>query len=120
VKDKYITKECKHHGETEFILEGRNAYRCKKCRSQSVSRRRQKVKAKLVEKAGGKCKICNYNKCVYALEFHHINPLEKSFGISLSGVTRSFKKMLNETQKCVLLCSNCHREVEAGVTKLDI
>src|SRR5437660_4632497 len=50
-----ITMTCRHHGETEFFLEGRGYYRCKRCRSEAVARRRRKVKAILVEEAGGRC-----------------------------------------------------------------
>jgi hypothetical protein len=38
---------------------------------------------------GGECSICGYNKCVAALEFHHLNPSEKDFTISAKGYTRS-------------------------------
>jgi hypothetical protein len=119
MKEKYVIKECKHHGETEYILEARGAYRCKKCRSNSVTKRRQIVKAKLVNEFGGKCKICSYNKCIGALEFHHINRNEKSFALSYQGATRSYQKTLEEAKKCILVCSNCHREIEAGLIKID-
>lgn len=77
----------------------------------------QKTKLKAVEYKGGKCLICGYNKCVNALTFHHINPEEKSFGIS--GGTRSFEKLKPELDKCVLLCHNCHAEVHAGLIDLN-
>jgi hypothetical protein len=54
-----------------------------------------------------------------ALEFHHIDPATKEFGVSRSGVTRSIARSRAEARKCVLLCSNCHAEVEAGVVVLD-
>jgi hypothetical protein len=116
MKEKYIFKECKHHGNTEYILEpSRNAYRCKKCRVRSVSNRRRKVKEKLVKEFGGHCKICNYNKCIGALEFHHLDPSKKEFGLSINGVTKKYKDMLKEAKKCILVCANCHRELEAGI-----
>ena len=118
MKSKFTTKTCKHHGETEFVLEGRNAYRCKKCRSDSVTKRRQTIKIKLIYEFGGKCKICNYDKCVRSLEFHHLDPNEKSFALAQTGVTRSYDKALEEAKKCILVCSNCHREIESGLIKL--
>ena len=43
---------CPRHGSTPFWLEGRGIYRCLKCRSEAVSRRRRRVKELLVAEAG--------------------------------------------------------------------
>jgi 5-methylcytosine-specific restriction endonuclease McrA len=68
-----------------------------------------------VEEAGGCCRLCGYDRCVSALQFHHLNPAEKSFTLSNAGFTRSIAKARAEASKCVLLCANCHAEVEAGL-----
>lgn len=73
-------------------------------------------KLKLIEYKGGKCQICGYNKCYKALDFHHIDPSKKLFDISSNSF--SFEKMKQESDKCALLCANCHREIHADVTKL--
>jgi hypothetical protein len=31
---------------------------------------------------GGKCQCCGYNKYIGALEFHHVDPEQKDFGVS--------------------------------------
>lgn len=114
-----ITKrKCAHHGFTDFWLEGRGAYRCIRCRQEAVARRRRKVKEILVREAGGSCAACGYNKWMGALHFHHRDRDEKSFSLGESGVTRALDKARAEARKCVLLCSNCHAEVEAGVRTL--
>ena len=69
-----------------------------------------KNKLKLVEYKGGKCEICGYDKCVDALEFHHLNPDEKEFGLS-NVDTRALSILKKEADKCILICSNCHREI---------
>ncbi|HTX29803.1 MAG TPA: helix-turn-helix domain-containing protein [Solirubrobacteraceae bacterium] len=107
---------CQHHGETEFVLEARGSYRCKRCRVEGVVRHRRKVKAMLVEEAGGRCCICGYDRCMGALEFHHMDPAEKLLDVSRYGVTVSLEAARAEAAKCVLLCSNCHAEVERGVS----
>lgn len=114
--------ECKKHGLTTFIREGWNPkqIRCRKCCSERVSTRRKNVKLKLVKHFGGKCACCGYDKYIGALEFHHLDPNKKEFGLSVGGLTRSLKKALIEAQKCVLVCSNCHREIEAGLRSLPI
>lgn len=114
---KEIIKDCKKHGITTFTERYNGRFRCKKCSVDSVILARQRQKAKLVELHGGKCKICGYNKCQQALQFHHIKPEEKSYGIS-DGVTRSLDSCIKESNKCVLLCANCHAEIEAGIIKL--
>lgn len=115
-----IVLVCPHHGETEFILEGRGYYRCKRCRAEGVVRRRQKVKAILVEEAGGCCVICGYNRNVRALQFHHLDRELKRLNLSGQGVTYAIDTLRAEAQKCVLLCANCHVEVEAGVAQLPL
>ena len=75
---------------------------------------RKRTKELLVEYKGGKCEFCGYNKCVEALEFHHIDETTKEFQIS--GSTKSLEKQKKETDKCYMLCANCHRELHAGFT----
>lgn len=109
---------CRTHGRTKFVLEGRGYYRCCRCRQERVVAWRRNARRKLVEEAGGRCAICGYARCIRALEFHHIDPAEKQFGLSFRGITRPMAKLREEARKCVLLCSNCHMEVEAGITAL--
>jgi hypothetical protein len=71
---------------------------------------RRRLKERLVEYKGGKCEICGYNKCITALEFHHLDPKEKDFGVGASKVL-SFEKCKQEVDKCMLVCANCHREL---------
>ena len=62
---------------------------------------------------GGKCVICGYNKCPASLDFHHINPEEKEFGVSGNNYSKS--RIDNEIKKCILVCKNCHGEIESGL-----
>lgn len=84
----------------------------------AVDKRRKKIRLLSIEYKGNKCAVCGYNKCIQALEFHHLNSETKDFGISAKGYTRSWRKVKEELDKCVLLCSNCHREVHDGITQL--
>jgi transposase-like protein len=113
-----VVRECRTHGASPFILEGRGYYRCTRCRMDRVAARRGAVKKILVEEAGGGCAACGYTRYVGALQFHHIDPSEKVFAIARRGWTRSLAKAREEASKCVLLCANCHAEIEAGVANL--
>ena len=55
------------------------------------------------------CAKCGENR-PYAIDFHHINPSEKSFQISGMVREKSRESILAEIQKCVCLCKNCHAE----------
>ena len=77
----------------------------------AVYARRKKVREMAVAYKGGKCENCGYDHCMDALEFHHLNPLQKDFNISSKGYTRSWDRVKAELDKCILLCANCHREV---------
>jgi hypothetical protein len=70
---------------------------------------RRKAKIKLVEYKGGECEKCGYRKCIDALEFHHKDPNEKDF--TISGKSWSFERLKKEADKCILVCSNCHKEI---------
>jgi transposase-like protein len=110
---KSVLLECPRHGLTEYWV-GAKVTRCRKCNSRGVAKRRRKVKATLIAEAGGKCAICGYSESQAALEFHHLDPSQKSFGLSHGGFARSIESMREEAKKCVLLCANCHAEVEVG------
>jgi transposase len=114
-----VLRRCRTHGTTRFRVEGRGYYRCMRCRQERVSQRRRRLKLQLVQEAGGACRLCGYDECAAALEFHHINPATKQFALSAQGVTRSLRTARCEAAKCVLLCATCHAEVEAGFRRLD-
>lgn len=77
---------------------------------EKVKSHRKRMKEKSVEYKGGSCQMCGYDKCIGALEFHHIDPTQKDFGIS-SYIYLSWDKIKIELDKCILVCANCHREI---------
>lgn len=96
---------------------------CYKCsgestRSYNKTRKHQKtilrrsMKVQAIKLLGGKCSICGYNKCLDALEFQHEDPSVKEFKLG-SGNTMSWKIYKSEALKCILVCSNCHKEIHS-------
>lgn len=66
-------------------------------------------KERAIKIMGGKCKLCGYNKCVAALDFHHIDPSQKDSDLKHL-LCKKWLYIEKEIKKCELLCSNCHRE----------
>jgi transposase-like protein len=115
----YVERVCPDHGLTRYVRYGEaDSFRCLQCRKNRVVRRRRDVKAILVAEAGGACVLCGYDRYIGALQFHHLDPSTKEFGLGLRGVARSLERCRAEARKCVLLCGNCHAEVEAGFAEL--
>jgi hypothetical protein len=83
--------------------------RCKDCRTQYSIRNRQKIKQQLLDLLGGCCKGCGISQ-LEVLSFHHIDPSQKRFEIS-SHLERNKAILLQEVQKCDILCCNCHAEL---------
>ena len=86
--------------------------------SQTISDFRRRRKINLIKVCGDQCNICGYNKTVSALEFHHIIPQNKKYGVS-SGTCHQLEDDLIEIQKCILVCANCHREIHEGLYSED-
>ena len=72
--------------------------------------RQREIKAMAVKLKGGCCSICSYDKSIAALEFHHTNPETKEENINKF---TSWPKVEKELEKCILVCSNCHRELHS-------
>lgn len=83
----------------------------------AVDKRRKKIKQMAIDYKGGKCKICGYNRYPGALEFHHIDENGKDFRLSVKGLTRSWERTGQELDKCILVCSNCHKEIHVCISQ---
>jgi hypothetical protein len=57
------------------------------------------------------CSICGYNKYGYALDFHHVNGDKEINGHSLRFIFHGKQRYFDEMEKCILLCSICHKIV---------
>lgn len=90
-----------------------NYSECKACFKNRIANRARAQKNYILDKLGGKCKICGYNKFRNSLEAHHISPLGKDFALSKTYLSR--EKLDKELSKCILVCSNCHREIHGGL-----
>ena len=83
--------------------------------STATSDYRRNRKLNLIKVCGNKCNICGYNKVNSALEFHHIKPEEKTYGLASMGTCHQLEQDLKEIKKCILVCANCHREIHENL-----
>ena len=104
----------------KFCYECSPYYEHSSGRALTITAIRKAVKRNLVKHKGGKCQLCKYDRCIEALQFHHINPDEKDFQISdLTKYTpEAIQECFDEIEKCVLVCSNCHAEIHSGLRSL--
>ena len=112
-----ILRSCPVHGlERHYAYSdrGRRRFRCRRCVGEAVTRRHRKLKRILVDEFGGGCAVCGYARCLGNLHFHHVVPAEKSFEVQM-GSGKSLAAYREEARKCVLVCANCHGEIEAGL-----
>jgi predicted HNH restriction endonuclease len=104
--EKFKCKDCGITGENNFY---QYKYQCKSCwNKRTYQSARDKLDA-LIEERGGKCECCGYNKYYGALQWHHLDPTAKEFGISAKR-GRPIEELRIEISKCKLLCANCHAE----------
>lgn len=78
-------------------------------------------KIKLVLIKGGKCSMCGYSKNLAALVFHHRDPQDKLFEINANSfVNKKWTDVWKESDKCDLVCHNCHMEIHHPTKELQI
>ena len=119
-----MTKQCLICGkEFETLPNGSSRKYCFDCspsykkgdnqgRAATITNIRHAIKQQLVQYKGGKCEICGYNKCIGALQFHHLDANIKDFDIAskYNGGLYDMGQFKAEADKCQLLCANCHAE----------
>jgi hypothetical protein len=104
-------------------LTGRQTSFCsRRCKNTSTNNKHQNYVSQqqrgrerrllLIQAKGGCCERCGYQRNNAALAFHHLNPATKSFPVDLRSCSNtSWQVLLNEAEKCLLLCLNCHSEI---------
>lgn len=122
-KDRYlinggkVCSKCKNLKDTSDFYKRYNTNRdglagyCKECSNEYHGNRVKEVKLKMIDYKGGKCCDCNLkiedsHYCVFDL--HHLDPNDKDPNFSKIKYQK-WENIIKEIDKCVLLCSNCHR-----------
>lgn len=115
INDKKICSKCNKELPIEsFYTKSSTSHRtrtpyCKNCLIEYNKIREQKLKISFVLYKGGKCSKCGYSKNISALEFHHLDSEQKE--VNIAHTSKTLEKIKPELDKCILVCSNCHREI---------
>lgn len=114
-----ICTKCNQSKPTrEFYKKEKGRYyaECRSCFKLRMYERIDEISKFIFNSKGDSCEICGYNKCKAALEFHHNDPTKKEFNIS-SAWSYNMDRIKKEIGKCILVCSNCHREIHENMRK---
>lgn len=129
--DKMETKICTKCGIEKSLddfswrdkLKGTRRSECKICQSNYMKERYKEKRQAIGEiKQDLSCAKCGYNEYPTALDFHHLDPNQKDTTVArMIAAKYSLERALNEINKCICLCANCHRvfhflEKEQGLT----
>ena len=101
----------KSHREQE--LNRMKKWRIEHPEKASAIKRRKEWRELIFSIGKNKCKICGYDKCFDAIDFHHRNPKEKVFNIGTMMARKITPERILELEKCDSLCANCHREIHS-------
>lgn len=88
---------------------------CKSCIVRGMLLATRKRKQEVIHLLGGACTICGGVFHQAAYDFHHTAPKAKEGGIAklMQSYSVTHPKFLAELSKCILVCSNCHRELHS-------
>lgn len=112
--------KCCGCGETDQSkFYGRKKDMCAKCHNKYNIDFGRARRLEIIRLMGGRCRCCGFDKWPSALQLHHLNPDTKSINF---GSYRGWgmKRLIAESMKCILLCSNCHAGVHSGDLVLKI
>jgi uncharacterized protein (DUF2249 family) len=138
--EKQMCSKCKNEYPSTLEHFGKHKVRgldtyCKTCRRETTkanyyankeawnatTRRNKKLQRERINeiKDSLSCLKCGESRN-HLLDFHHTDPNQKDFQIS-QGEQYGWKRIKQEIDKCIVLCSNCHRdfhyqEKEKGIT----
>ena len=110
-RDKVITYKKKYYAENKTMLSLKRKLYYQTHKKQEAAYHKKSLEAFVKYKRTLRCKRCGLvgKKFPFLLDFHHRNPVNKKFSISIKGRLFPAKKVLDEIAKCDVYCSNCHR-----------
>lgn len=107
-------KECRSKYHKSYYESNRETY-CQKARSNNTKYKKRNRDFVSHYKSEKGCKFCKENSAI-CLDFHHKDPKIKDWNISIMcNGSSSIETIKAEMKKCIVICSNCHRKLHAGL-----
>ena len=78
-----------------------------------TNRLRRERKQFAIDYLGKVCYVCKNEFPLECYDLHHYNPQHKDLTIGENWII-SWDKLKKELDKCILVCSNCHRKIHSG------
>lgn len=107
-----ICKKCSQERSRQYYSDNRQLHIKNANKNRDRYRAELKVELDIIKSRG--CKFCD-EKEPACMDFHHIDPSKKEYLVSKLWGMVSKKKLKKELDKCVVVCSNCHRKLHAGL-----
>lgn len=108
-KDPIKQKEYQKEYSKIHYLKNKNKYKARAKVSNKKARKKNKHLVNTYKLNKG-CSVCGYNKCYAALDFHHVDEKKENISI-MARQSYSWNNIQKEIDKCIVICSNCHREL---------
>lgn len=122
-REKEVTEFCKHKRMKDGLQSA-----CKACMNDSYKRSRNKKKKhykntqQLREQKNKKrfdawkhargCSVCNEDEPI-CLDLHHLTSTDKENEVANMVRKVSWKTLMTEVNKCIVVCRNCHAKIHA-------
>jgi protein-arginine kinase activator protein McsA len=114
-------KECARSKQQEWYYKSKENQKRNIRRSNINSEKKRLFLARFIKRVKLRfgCKLCRYKRCSSALDFHHLDPSTKEYGISkMVNDKMSIHLIKKEMRKCIVVCGNCHKEIHENVTEI--
>lgn len=109
-KRKSLCKVCERPYKTKYYRENKKDY-------PERTRKKEKILKEIIQDRKKECSNCGEKEKV-CLDFHHLR--DKKFNLAHGSKTGSITKVLEELEKCIVLCANCHRKLHAGLINASV
>jgi hypothetical protein len=109
-------RECSRKRSKEYYASNREKHKAETKKRKHIIIAENKNRLQQI-KICNKCSICPETTPI-CLDLHHTKDKEILISQAVN-IGWSWKRIVGELKKCIILCSNCHRKYHAGLVTVD-